>query len=958
MTEELLRDSLQYRFQDVDGRTRVLRPAERARPTTAQLPLQAATEFLTENAAELGIQAGWLSGAGMTLTNPEGVDTDAGIELRIDREKRQFDTRTVVYQQTWNGIPVWRRGAAVTLKTDPARIVGCRSTCFTDITVEGFDKVKVNATVTGARGLMARSLSLDEAPLSGGAVAHRVSADDDKGRAHIVRNRVVVYQYDAATRLHDGTHDDGDEHGLPLPFDLGSKVPEVKDGAFRICREVTFSIPTPPKGRVVWLALIDIETRDVLYVRPFSSNADGFVFDRDPGSQGSTATPESDSATLNMFRSSRPLLGLDAPAPGEEQALVGEFVEVDDFEIPTIPVPTEPAGTDFNYDARSNDFAAVNAYAHSDSFFRLVEDLGFSVADYFGSTTFPTPVDHRGRFQTTDGIEINGSCSGNGMFGILETDFELASLTDTSSPIGLATDVRVVLHEFGGHGVLYPHVNWANFGFAHSAGDSFAAVLSDPESQAADRFETFPFVASIISRRHDRDVTAGWAWGGSNDTGGYSSESILCTTHFRLYRSLGGDSGSLTWRRFAARATSYLMLRGIGTLSDTTNPANAEEWFEALMEADAGDWTSEGLAGGAYGKVIRWAFEKQGLFQPPGAATPVVSAGAPPAVDVFIDDGRNGEYTFQPVHYRNPSVWNRNTADGGLTHLPPILGQQNFCYVRVKNRGTETAENVTVDGFHCDPGTGLTWPNDWIEMETVSLSAPDIPSGGEVIVGPFTWTPTHLDHECLLMIARADGDPSNVDQFAPGETIEEWRLVPNDNNIGQRNVKPVPGEGTGIASVLSGSTFTVRNSFDHRVRILISETLPDVMVHRGWRLSYASPGGNAFSLAAGQSREVKIVVHEGAPITRDDVRSASDRDVIVSVEGDGIGLGGMVYFLDPDLELEPGTSQDDDGLEGDCDDPCTEPANELLKCLNLPGQQVDNVRVRGISVEIDVSECD
>jgi len=525
MTEELLRDSLQYRFQDSDGRTRVLRPAERARPTTAQLPLQAASEFLAENAAELGIQAGWLSRAGAALTDPDELDLEAGIELRIDREKRQFDTRTVIYQQTWNGIPVWRRGAAVTLKTDPARIVGVRSTCFPSIAVDGIDTVTVGATVTGVRGLMARALSLGEAPVATGLASYRIDPDDDNGRAHIVRNRVVVYQYDSGARFDDDSHDDGHNQALAFPIGLETKEPEVQDGAFRLCREVTFSIPTPPKGRVVWLALIDIATRSVLYLRPFSANVDGFVFDRDPGSQGSSANPESNNATLNMFRSSRPLLGLSAPAAGVDQALVGEFVEIDDFEIPTIPGPTESTGSDFNYNARTDDFAAVNAYAHSDSFFRLVEDLGFDIADYFGSTSFPTPVDHRGRFLSNDGIEINASCSGNGMFGILETDFELASLTDIANPIGIATDIRVVLHELGGHGVLYPHVNAANFDFAHSAGDSFAAVLSDPESEADDRFETFPFVSSIISRRHDRDVAAGWGWGGVNDTGGYSSES-------------------------------------------------------------------------------------------------------------------------------------------------------------------------------------------------------------------------------------------------------------------------------------------------------------------------------------------------------------------------------------------------------------------------------------------------
>ena len=64
----------------------------------------------------------------------------------------------------------------------------------------------------------------------------------------------------------------------------------------------------------------------------------------------------------------------------------------------------------------------------------------------------------------------------------------------SANPMGIACDYRVVLHELGGHGVLYNHVNSANFGFAHSAGDSIAAVLNDAGSQAPDRFVTFPWV--------------------------------------------------------------------------------------------------------------------------------------------------------------------------------------------------------------------------------------------------------------------------------------------------------------------------------------------------------------------------------------------------------------------------------------------------------------------------------
>ena len=61
------------------------------------------------------------------------------------------------------------------------------------------------------------------------------------------------------------------------------------------------------------------------------------------------------------------------------------------MEIPAIAAPTEPTGTNFDFDARTDNFAAVNAYYHCDKFFRLLDGMGFTRAGYFGGTTFPAP---------------------------------------------------------------------------------------------------------------------------------------------------------------------------------------------------------------------------------------------------------------------------------------------------------------------------------------------------------------------------------------------------------------------------------------------------------------------------------------------------------------------------------------------------------------------------------------
>ena len=109
-----------------------------------------------------------------------------------------------------------------------------------------------------------------------------------------------------------------------------------------------------------------------------------------------------------------------------------------------------------------------------------------------------------------------------------------------------------------------------------------------------------------------------WAWGGPNDLNGYESEQILSTSLFRFYRSTGGDSPSVNMRRLAARYSTYLIVRGIGSLatSPITATPMATIFATALQTADISTTSFEGQPGGAYAKVMRWAFEKQGMYHP------------------------------------------------------------------------------------------------------------------------------------------------------------------------------------------------------------------------------------------------------------------------------------------------------------------------------------------------------
>jgi hypothetical protein len=150
------------------------------------------------------------------------------------------------------------------------------------------------------------------------------------------------------------------------------------------------------------------------------------------------------------------------------------------------------------------------------------------------------------------------------------------------------------------------------------------------------------------------------------------------------------------------------------------------------------------------------------------------------------------------------------------------------------------------------------------------------------------------------MVASAAGDASNVGNFAPGESIPEWRLVPNDNNIGQRNVFLVDGTGPqGLLAAFDGRRIHVKNPHARRARMVIRPVLPPLLATREWQLEFASPGGHAFSLEPLAGRDVVMRLKPGRKFTAKDVNSARNPLIHVEVYADYIPVGGMSYRLDP-----------------------------------------------------------
>jgi hypothetical protein len=371
----------------------------------------------------------------------------------------------------------------------------------------------------------------------------------------------------------------------------------------------------------------------------------------------------------------------------------------------------------------------------------------------------------------------------------------------------------------------------------------------------------------------------------------------------------------------------------------------------ALQTADVANTSPDGIPGGTLGKVFRWAFEMQGLYQAPGAPTPVTVVGQPPAVDIYIDDGRGGQYGYIGDFWDNTEVWNRNAPDGGTTHQEPIVRSANSAYVRVRNRGTSVATGVVVRGFHARPSTGLVWPDDWSTMSTAQLSAPDISPGGTVVVGPFTWVPTEIGHECMLMEASCPGDRSNIDVLggipcAFGPT-PHWRLIPFDNNLAQRNVAPVAAAG-GAAGLLASFVdrhFFAGNPFDRTIRVELEAYLPPLLLNRGWKIRWDS--APKFTLGPRGSREIRFGLERGEEFTAAEVLAVgTDLRIKVRTLIDGAIVGGMSYVLDPTLKRPPRVRPPKKHGK------LHELGEELLRHAHIHGREVKSIEVTHIIVDI------
>lgn len=580
----------------------------------------------------------------------------------------------------------------------------------------------------------------------------------------------------------------------------------------------------------------------------------------DPASQMSRhhiadSRPNRSSPQLEGYRSA---VFLEPALPAGEQALKdpGDWFMVVRSDLPHLAkspgdvVVLDPSQLPR---ARTNDFAAVSAFHQTGLMFQAIDNGGLDRGDFFRFAEKPLRVHYR------SGIRPGPGKNGNTVNAQVEFEpphcdfyepwsatvvrpmhmrYALADILRSSSsrePLGLATDPRWCWHEFG-HVLLAGSTGKLELAFVHSIGDALAAVANDPHSELVDddrpaqlRGATFPWAR--ISRRHDRSVFTGWSWSGSlhrraffdNANSncrhkGYASEQILSTTVFRVYRSMGGDTVQANGkpdratRKSASDFVVYLIMRATAMLgaASAVPLETAEQLAATLMDADAVTEPASagplaGRAGGCALKVIRWAFEAQGMYSDMAVDAIHNGPGRPPQVDLYLDDGRpdaqgpspRGGYMPVSLDWNGARPkWHATGDDEQKTGALVVVGSR--ARVRVNNRGFAMATGVSVTVWWHKLTTKTSRPkwNDgnWRHKvargpSTIVANAPGVDASGLFRCSLALATGRYL----VLVQVECDQDPSIIDSAAglpcSGAKVPLEQLVNGDNNLGLRVVR-------------------------------------------------------------------------------------------------------------------------------------------------------------------------
>ena len=658
-----------------------------------------------------------------------------------------------------------------------------------------------------------------------------------------------------------------------------------------------------PSGE--WKLMLDAVDGTLIAVedRRLDATRKGLVFWPDPvrSKKDDSLSWSTAEATLNNECVEVEIQNLDAPV-NNKYKLNGTWIESIDYQSPTFTPPETT--TDFKFGSKTDGFLSVMAYYYLD---RLITDLRGLGCTQFNSATTKVKVD-------AQGYTIDNSSSTQDSNGNLIILLGKGGVPDAADP-------AVVVHEYG-HSIYRLMGISSSSPYSYEQGwcDLLAACWLDRfNDHLYQREEVFawdncPAVHWDATRRLDR--TERFNDPGFSSYGHDLKGSIFATALWDWYLNIGGNSENSGVRKWAADEVIRTYLDMLVVLdSHEDQKEDYKKLGNALMAADVN------RTGGLYKKVIWDAFRRRGAwsdFTPAGN------------VDLYVRDSETdtGEHASPQVHWTSPDIWVRNNPppadpsdpsdpnhgeDPEAGHQNPINEAPNYLYVRVRNRGSQdaAANAFTVEAFHCNPATAMQWPGDFNPMGTLSLDQPVPANGGSARVGPFIWTPSVAGHECLLAVVKGANDQTIADDVKAKGAVDHWKLVRFDNNVGQRNVTPVPatpGGKTQTSFLIRGTSHSSNNTLcldatplpdDTKISIRVARSITDtaksmsgftVREQNNRWTTLALAGGKAgslvdFPLATNEERSVHLEIdfsYKAKHLQRYPVVASQEQDGIIA----------------------------------------------------------------------------
>jgi len=151
-------------------------------------------------------------------------------------------------------------------------------------------------------------------------------------------------------------------------------------------------------------------------------------------------------------------------------------------------------------------------------------------------------------------------------------------------------------------------------------------------------------------------------------------------------------------------------------------------------------------------------------------------------------------------------------------------GQDNYIYVRAKNRGGSDGPGTSAQVFWSPPSTLVT-PDLWTPVGTLAM--PNLPTGDTLVAaGPITWADVDIPapgHYCFVAILSQVQDPGpNPIDFLNWDNFRAF--IRNNNNVTWRNFNVVPNMPPPGADMIA-QPFLMAGAFDKTRRMRLEVTL-------------------------------------------------------------------------------------------------------------------------------------